>query len=62
MWLPRNMGMRPMCGRLSSSECASTGKRILLYTHFRSKRSRDITLAHAFTKSRTNISFPSAAA
>jgi hypothetical protein len=37
-------------------------KRVLRHTQFRSKRSRFITLPHAFTKSRTNLSFPSASA
>jgi hypothetical protein len=37
-------------------------KRVLCHTQRRSKRSRFITLAHAFAKSRTNLSFPSASA
>ena len=37
-------------------------KRVPLQTHCRSKRSRVMTLAHAFTKSRTNFSWPSPAA
>ena len=37
-------------------------KRVPRHTQRSSKRSRVITLAHALTKSRTNFSFPSAAA
>ncbi len=62
----------PLLGALHCYQClpipsplrcaAAPWKLLLLHTYGRSKRSRVITLAHAFTKSCTNFSFPSDAA